>query len=141
MSQQPPSVPAATDRPASLWAGATIFASGALLVSGLFGVVQGLVALLDEQVLRLGGRGLLVLDVSAWGWLHLALAVPQVVAAFGLLVGATWARAFAVVVTGVNLVAQMAYLPAYPFSAALIIGLDLLVIWAVTVHGGDIRDA
>jgi hypothetical protein len=32
------------------------------------------------------------------------------------------------------------FIPYYPFWALLLITLDIFVIWAVTAHGGDMRD-
>ena len=32
------------------------------------------------------------------------------------------------------------FIPYYPFWALLIITLDIFVIWAVSAHGGDLRD-
>jgi hypothetical protein len=115
-----------------------IFAAGALLVSGGFAVVQGLVALLKEDLLQLRERPVLI-DLATWGWVNLVFGAVQVAAAFALLVGARWARLVAVLVAGVSAVVQMLYLPHYPLSAIVVLGLDLLVIWAVVVHGRDIR--
>ena len=49
-----------------------------------------------------------------------------------------------VVGTGVvmlNMVTQLIFLPAYPFWGMLIIALDVLVLWAIIVHGAEAKDA
>ena len=51
--------------------------------------------------------------------------------------GASWAIAVAVVVTSVNMLTQMMQLPSYPFWSLLIITVDILVLWALVVHGSE----
>jgi hypothetical protein len=57
-----------------------------------------------------------------------------------LYVGQTWARITAILVVSVNLVTQLMQMPAYPLWSLVILTVDLLVIWAVIVHGDEIRD-
>jgi hypothetical protein len=40
-----------------------------------------------------------------------------------------------------NMVTQLIFLPAYPFWGMLIIALDVLVLWAIIVHGAEAKDA
>jgi hypothetical protein len=46
-----------------------------------------------------------------------------------------------VVVVGLNTVSQLLELPSYPFYGLLIISVDLLVLWAILVHGGELRES
>ena len=55
--------------------------------------------------------------------------------------GATWARAVAVVLASLSIVANFFWMPYYPLWSLTIIALGVLVIWAATAHGRDIRDA
>ena len=36
-------------------------------------------------------------------------------------------------------VVQLAWLPAYPIWSTMMIAIDVLVIWAVTVHGSEMK--
>ena len=56
-----------------------------------------------------------------------------------LLAGQMWARVVAVIVAMLSAVANIAFLPAYPIWSAILITVDVLVIWAVTVHGSEIK--
>ena len=58
-------------------------------------------------------------------------------AGYGLFFRKTWARIVTVVVALVSAVVNWVFLPAYPAWYALMIGLDVLIIWAVTVHPDD----
>jgi hypothetical protein len=46
-----------------------------------------------------------------------------------------------VIVAAISLVANFFYIPVYPLWALTIMVIDLLVIWALTAHGGEMRNA
>jgi hypothetical protein len=54
--------------------------------------------------------------------------------------GATWARICRAILCGINAIAQRVFLSAYPAWGMLVIALDVLVIWALIVHGDAARD-
>jgi hypothetical protein len=56
-----------------------------------------------------------------------------------LLAGQLWARIVAVIVAMLSAIANITFLPAYPIWSTIMIAIDVLVIWAVTVHGAEIR--
>ena len=61
-------------------------------------------------------------------------------ACVGLLAGQMWARVVAVVFAFGSALVNAAFLAAYPVWSAMMIAVDILVIWAVTVHGSEIRN-
>jgi hypothetical protein len=73
-----------------------------------------------------------------WGWIHLVIGLAAVFAGFGLFSGRVWARTVGVLVAGLSIIANFAWLPYYPGWAVLIIAFDVFVIWALTAHGRDI---
>jgi hypothetical protein len=81
-----------------------------------------------------------VVDMTQWGWIHLAIGVVAVLAGVGLFTGNLAARMVGVVVAGISLLANFLFLPAYPIWALSIMAVDVLVIWALIVHGGEMRD-
>jgi hypothetical protein len=64
--------------------------------------------------------------------------VLALAACVGLTRGKMWARVIAVGVAVLSAVANLLFLPAYPFGSGILIGLGVLVIYAVTVHGGEL---
>ncbi|HSE69667.1 MAG TPA: hypothetical protein VLA97_02835 [Nocardioidaceae bacterium] len=127
------------DRGASAWVGWIAFSGLCMLVLGTFQVLQGLVALVREDYLLVGRTELVLdLDYTAWGWTHVALGVVVALAGIGVFAAWAWARVAGVVVAMLTLVVSMGFLPAYPAWSLLIIGLCVVVIWALTVHGSDI---
>jgi hypothetical protein len=63
-----------------------------------------------------------------------------VAAGMGLLSGKIWARTVGVLLAMVSAVVNIAFLPAYPIWSTIMIAVSILVIWALTVHGSELRD-
>ncbi|MGW5721624.1 DUF7144 family membrane protein [Amycolatopsis sp. NPDC003865] len=113
------------------------FAGTITVLAGLFTAVEGLVALVDRDYYVLGPSGLLVFDLAGWGWIHLIVGSLAVLTGIALFTGAQWARVVTVALAGFNALAQLAFLSAYPVWGVVVIALDVLVIWAVIVHGDE----
>ena len=47
---------------------------------------------------------------------------------------------FALTLAVLSAIANFLFIPYYPFWALLLITLDVFVIWAITAHGGELRD-
>ncbi len=61
-------------------------------------------------------------------------------AGFALLAGKTWGRIIAVILAIVSAFANIGFLGAYPIWSFFMIGIDILVLWALLVHGGELRE-
>ncbi len=123
------------------WVGWVGFASFMLLLGGTFALIAGFVALFkDEVVYHAATNSVWVLDYTQWGWAHMILGLLAILAAGSLMAGHMYGRIVAVLVAFLSAVANMAFVPVYPFWSIMIIVIDLLVIWAVTVHGGELRE-
>ena len=121
------------------WAvGLMYFAALMMMITGTFHLIAGLAAVLQDQLYVLQAGYVLKLDITTWGWIHLGAGILVLAAGIGLLSGATWARVVGVIVAVLSAVVNFAFLPWYPIWSALIIGLDIFVIWALTAHGSDI---
>jgi hypothetical protein len=123
------------------WVGWIVFAGVMMLILGIFHAIEGLVALFQESYYLVAANGLTVhVDYTAWGWTHLIFGIIVIVAGAALLVGQTWARVVAVALAVISAVVNIGFLAAYPVWSAIMIAVDILVIWALTVHGGEMRD-
>ena len=122
------------------WVGWIAFAGAMMVLLGIFHVVDGLVALFRDEVFLVGRSGLTIeVDYTTWGWVHLIGGVLIVLAGIGLFIGNIFARSLAVLLAMISAVVNLAFLPAYPIWSAIMIAVDILVIWALTVHGGELR--
>jgi hypothetical protein len=111
-----------------------------MLILGIFHALEGLVALFQSNYYLVAANGLTVhVNYTAWGWTHLIFGVIVIAAGAALLVGQMWARILAVALAVISAVVNAGFLAAYPVWSAIMIAVDILVIWALTVHGGEMR--
>jgi hypothetical protein len=117
-----------------------MFAGMMLVLLGTFHIIQGLVALFRDQVYVVRSRGLVIdIDYTAWGWTHVIGGILVVLTGACLLAGQLWARILAVLVALASAIVNIAFLPAYPIWSVMMIAVDVLVIWAITVHGSEMK--
>jgi hypothetical protein len=132
--------PHATRPPSEAWAGWVTFAAIMLVVLGTLNAVQGLIALFDDGYFVIRRESdLLLVDFTAWGIVMLIWGGLLILAGLGLISGRGWARWFAVLVACLNIIVQIGFLPAYPILAAIIVGLDVVIIFALTARWGEAR--
>jgi hypothetical protein len=131
-----------TVRTTTGWTGWVVFAGVILMVTGIFSAVQGLVALIGPSTYYvLGEESLWLLDVTGWGWWNLIIGLLLVLVAVALFVGQTWARVVAVILVIFNAVGQLLLIPAQPWWSIIVIALDVLIIYALIVHGRELKDS
>jgi hypothetical protein len=127
-------------REATAWVGFIVFGGIMLLMMGSFQVIEGIVALVRDEYYLVTRNGLLVsMDYTAWGWTHLLIGAVAVLAGIGVLLGQMWARVAGIVVAVVSALANIAFLSAYPVWSAIVIAIDVLVIYALAVHGSEVK--
>lgn len=125
----------------SSWAiGWTAFAAFGLMLIGFFHAIAGITAIANDQFFVLTEEYIFKFDVTSWGWVHLVLGLVVVLAGFGLFSGAVWARTVGVIVAGLSIILNFAWLPWYPVWSIVMITASFFVIWALTVHGRDIAE-
>ena len=112
-----------------------------MVLLGTFHVFAALVALFRETYFVAPDSDLVVsVSYDTWGWAHLVGGLVVLAAGLGLFTGATWARVLGVGVAMLSAIVNLAFLAAYPIWSVLMITLAVLVIYAVTVHGEEIRN-
>jgi hypothetical protein len=122
------------------WVGWIGFAGAMMVLLGIFHVIDGLVALFRDEVFLTTRSGLIVnVDYTTWGWVHLIGGVLILLAGIGLFTGNIAARILAVVLAMLSAIVNLGFLSAYPVWSTIMIAVDILVIWALTVHGGELR--
>ena len=122
------------------WTGWITFAGVMLIIGGSLGLIFGIIAAVNDNWVVFTNRGQVSLDLSTWGWVHIIVGAIVVLAGFGVFTGNILARIVAVAVAVVSLIANFLWLPVYPVWAIIIITIDVLVIWALTAHGGEMRN-
>lgn len=131
---------AVNNNQASGWTGWVYFAGFMMILMGLLQGVSGLVALLNNKWLVVTETHLIAFNFTTWGWIHLLLGVLIFAAGLAVMNGAVWARTVGVVIAMLSIVANLAYANTYPIWAVVVIVIDVLVIYALTVRGGEVRN-
>lgn len=122
------------------WAvGWSVFAAVMMMMAGVFHVVAGLVALFNDTYYVVGQEWIFQFDITGWGWVHVLWGGLMVLVGFGILSGNVAARTFGVVAAALSAIVNFAWLPYQPVWSSIMIAVAVSVIWALTVHGKDVR--
>ncbi len=141
-SSRPAASRSAYDRgaPPTAWAGWVAFAAVMMFLLGSVQAVQGLVAIFDDGFYHVTDSGLVVeVDYTVWGWVHLLLGALIIISGVGVLSGNALARAVGVLLAVGSALLNLLFIEAYPIWSVLVISIDVLVIYALTVHGRELR--
>jgi hypothetical protein len=122
------------------WTGWVTFAGVMMIIAGSLGAIFGLIAIVNDNWVVFTNRDAVSIDLTGWGWIHLIVGALLVLAGFGVFTGNILARIIGVAVAVVSLIANFLWLPVYPLWSIIILTIDVLVIWALTAHGGEMRN-
>lgn len=123
------------------WVGWAYFAAFMMMFLGVLQGITGLTGIFKENFYVTTQNHLLVFDFTAWGWINLVIGILVFFAGLELLrTGAVWARVVAVILAGLSLIANITFIEAYPLWSIIMGIIDVLVIYALTVHGDELRD-
>jgi len=114
--------------------GMVVFAGVLLAVIGFFNLLDGIAAIANSHIF-IGNAHYVVGDLRAWGWVMTIFGAVQLLAALGVWTGNQLARWFAVAVVGLNAIAQMFFIPAYPLWSLMIIAADIVALWGLCAYG------
>jgi hypothetical protein len=135
---------AGTDRtPAARtgWTGWLYFGAFMMFLIGFFQAIEGLAAIVNDNFTKVSPNGLVVhADYTVWGWVHLVLGVLVFLSGLGVLSGRVLARMVGVALAVVGAVINLAFLPAQPAWGVILVSVNVLLIYALIVHGGELRD-
>jgi hypothetical protein len=124
--------------PASAWRRWIVFAGVILVIAGVYEAVEGLVALLNPAFYGVPGGSLPVAGYAVWGWVHLVIGVCVVLTGVGLVTGSGVARFVAAFLAMVSALVNLAFVGVAPVWSVIVIAFDVLVIYAITVHGEEL---
>lgn len=111
-----------------------VFAATMLFMVGMFDAIWGLGALLNDQVVTVGGRGVIVWDITVWGWVHLLVGLVMIATSVGLFMMKGFARWLGIFFAALSAILQVGVLPAFPIWALIVIALDVVVIYQLTAR-------
>jgi hypothetical protein len=122
------------------WTGWITFAGAMMMMLGVFQSIAGLAAIFNEDYYRVGPNGLVLhVNYTTWGIVHLLIGVAVFLSGLGVLSGNVLARMVGVVLAGLSAVVNLAFVAAQPGWALTIIVVDIVVIYALIVHGSEMQ--
>jgi hypothetical protein len=116
-------------------AGWLSFAAFMLGFAGILGFIDGLIAV-TKSSFYVANAQFVFSDLQTWGWILMIMGVVATFAAFGVVAQKEWARWTGIFVAGLQGIAQLMMIQAYPFWSLCVFVLDLLVIYGLAVYGG-----
>jgi hypothetical protein len=111
--------------------GVSVFAGVILVTLASFQILEGLSAVLKDDLYVAGLKYAYAIDLTTWGWIHLVIGVIGVAVGIGILAGQAWGHILGIAFAVISALSQFMFLPFYPFWALLLIGMNILVIWAL----------
>ncbi|MFE0101483.1 hypothetical protein [Streptomyces sp. NPDC059009] len=115
--------------------GGVVFAACVMGIVGGYNAIAGLAGILNENFYQAQDDYAFDFDVNGRGWVQMITGVVMVAAAMNLFSGRTWARAVGILVAGFSALENFFFTPYYPVWSAIIIILDIVVIWSLTTYG------
>jgi hypothetical protein len=131
---QPVGAPSAYDEPSG--AGWVLFAGMMLVLVAILNGIYGIAAIGKSSFFVHNAR-YIVSDLNTWGWVMLALAALQMVAAFSVWNGNSFGRWFGIGAAGLNAIGALMSIPSYPFWSLSVFAVDILIIYGLAVYGGQ----
>lgn len=123
---------ATDDRAAAPWAGGLVMFAGILMVvAGIWHALAGIAALVNDKLYISTPDYVYSLDLTGWGWAHLALGALVALTGVAVLRGLMWGRIIGIALVVLSLIANFLFIPWYPIWSLVIIALDVAVIWAL----------
>jgi hypothetical protein len=124
------------------WTGWIGFAGCLMIIIGGIDFFEGLIAIIRGEYYAVGPNQIIVFDTTTWGWITMLWGIIVLLAGFGLLSRATWARWFAIVVGTVTFFEQLGFVgsSAYPLWALTVLLLTFFVLYALIVHWDESVD-
>ena len=121
------------------WARWVTFASMVLILLGCLNGLQGFFAMLDQGYYVAGGDELALVSYDAWGAVLVLWGIVLLVVGAALNARRGWARWAAAIVVMLDVVLQVGFFPSSPLLALILITLDVVVLYALTVRWEEAR--
>src|SRR3954470_12159300 len=132
----------ASARTSTGWTGWIVFAGCIMLFNGFIQAIQGFIALFNSGHYHVTKDGLAIsVSYTVWGWVHLLLGIAIFAAGLGVLSGNLVARTVGVLIAAFNSLVALVFIEAAPVWCLVLIAINILVIYALIVHGRELRDS
>jgi hypothetical protein len=122
------------------WSGWVAFAGLLMIVIGCLDFFAGLAAAINNRYVAISKDQMVLFhSVSTWGWITMLWGIVIVLAGFGLLSGAGWARWFTIIVGTITFFVNLGWVgnSGYPLWTLIVLILNGVVLYALMVRWGE----
>ncbi len=116
-----------------------VLAGVLLLTLATINIIEGIAAIGNARFF-VANAFYITGDLNAWGWTVLGIGVVQLFVGFGVFVKSQLARWTGVAILGLNAIAQLLMMPAYPFWSMCVFAIDILAMYGLCAYGNRIAD-
>jgi hypothetical protein len=119
-------------------AGWLLFAGIMIMVAGILNVIWGIAAISNSKFFTQHATYILS-GLNTWGWIVLIIGVLELFAAFSIWSGGQYGRWVGIIAAGINSIAALLSISAYPFWGLCLFAIDILIIYGLAAYGGQRR--
>ena len=112
-----------------------IFSGTMLLIIGVMNVIEGIAAVSNSNFFA-NNPQFMFSDLNTWGWIVMIIGAGQLAAAVGVFANSRPAAWLGAGFAGLNAIAQLFFLPAYPLLGLAMFAVDVIVIHGLVTYGG-----
>lgn len=118
------------------WASWVAFAGIMLMLFGVFSVIAGLAAVTEDGYMTntFAGDEVFLVNFKVLGFFWIAIGVLKAWTGWALIQGREWARMVTILLVFLSAITHLLALTSQPFLSLLLIVVDLVILYAVTVR-------
>ncbi len=120
--------------------GWVVFAGVMIMMAGVVNFIYGIAAI-SESHFYVANTHFVISSLKTWGWVVMLIGVAQMCVAAGIWAQSSWARWTGVFFASLNAIAQLVFIPAYPWLSLAVFAIDILVIYGLVAYGGRLEEA
>lgn len=125
----------------SSWVGWVYFAATILFISGGINAIAGLTGIFNPDFYVAAHNGkLLLFNYATWGWAQLIIGAGMIALGAFLLKGKLWAQSVTIGLVVISMIVNLAFIGTYPLWSIVALILNSCVIYAITLHGDEVRN-
>lgn len=117
-----------------------VFAGVMIFMAGTISVIYGIAAI-GNSSFYVANTHFIFSDLKTWGWVVMLIGILEMCVAVGIWAQSGWARWTGVAIAGLNAIAQLIFIAAYPWLSLAVFTLDVLVIYGLVQYGGRLEEA
>jgi hypothetical protein len=118
----------------ALGSGWVMYAGVLLVILGVLNTIEGIAAISNAHFF-VAHANYIAGSLNTWGWVVLCEGVIQLLVGFGVFARNQFSRWVGVIILGLNAIAQLLMIPAYPFWSLTLFAVAILATYGLIAYG------